>query len=251
MLRSIDNFMVTEQIKTIKRRRLHEEITVQIQELVRHGTLKAGDRLPAERDLSERLGVSRASLREAMRSLELRGLVVSRPGAGTFISSDCLDSAASIIASSIIDSRAILADIFEMRRLLEPGITGLAALRAVPADIQCMDAILVDQADQVRRGETGVDGDTAFHFAIAQATHNASLIKVVMTIADVLRQSRGQSLQTPGRAQTSIASHRDILELVRSHDVEGATMAMEHHIDVVEPAPIFHISETGNTTEAE
>jgi DNA-binding FadR family transcriptional regulator len=181
MLRSIDNFMVTEQITTIKRRRLHEEIAVQIQELVRHGTLKVGDRLPAERDLSERLGVSRASLREAMRSLELRGLVVIRPGAGTFISSDCLDSAASMIASSIIDSRAILADIFEMRRLLEPGMAGLAALRVVPADIQGMDVILTDQADQVRRGETGVDGDTAFHFAIAKGMKKRKPITEYLT----------------------------------------------------------------------
>ena len=232
--------MLAEQIKTIRRRRLHEDIVEQIQELVRDGTLKAGDRLPAERELAERLGVSRASLREAMRALELQGLVVSRPGAGTFINTERLDSVASIIASSLIDSDEVLADVFEMRRLLEPGIAALAAQRIMPEEIQRMEEILVDQASQVERGETGVEGDTAFHFAIARAAHNASLIKVVMTIADILWQSRDRSLQTPGRANRSLTSHRAILDLLRRHDTEGARKAMEHHIEVVEPAPLSH-----------
>ena len=104
--------MLKDRIKVIKRRRLHEEIVQQIQELVQDGSLKHGDRLPPERDLADRLRVSRSSLREAMRALELRGLVVSRPGAGTFINTEQLDTVASMIASRLIDSGGLLQDMF-------------------------------------------------------------------------------------------------------------------------------------------
>ena len=239
--------MLEEQIKAIKRRRLHEEIAQQIQELVWDGSLKHGDRLPPERELAERLQVSRSSLREAMRALELQGLVVSRPGAGTFINTERLDSVVSIIASCLMDSGEMLKDVFEMRRLLEPGIAALAAERATEEDIEHMEATLVEQAHQIDRGESGVEGDSAFHFAIAQATHNSALIKVVMAVADTLRESRDQSLQTPERANRSLASHQEILDIVHRHDVEGAHKAMEHHISVVEPASVPELAIDGKS----
>lgn len=208
----------------------------QIQEFIREGILKPGDRLPSERELAERLQVSRSSLREAIRALELKGLVVSRAGAGTFVSTESLDTLISIIASSLTDERDVLNDVFEVRHLLEPQIAALAAERADPLDLQKMEEALYEQERQVARGETGVEGDTAFHFALAQATQNGALVKVISTIADVLRQSRDQSLQSPGRPQRSLASHRHILEMVRRRDADEATSAMEYHISEVEPA---------------
>jgi GntR family transcriptional repressor for pyruvate dehydrogenase complex len=225
-----------EDFKIIKRRRLYQDIVGQIQGFIKEGILKPGDRLPSERELAERLQVSRSSLREAIRALELQGLVVSRPGAGTFISTESLDSLISIIASSLTEERDALNDIFEVRHLLEPQIAALAAERATPEDIQRAIEALEEQERQVARGETGVEGDTAFHFAMAQATQNWALVKVVSTIADILRQSRDQSLQTPGRPQRSLASHRQILDVVRRNDREGAREAMQHHISQVEPA---------------
>ena len=221
--------------RTIERRSLYQDIVRQIQELVRDGTLKPGDRLPSERELADRLQVSRGSLREAIRALELQGLVVSRPGAGTFVSSESLDTLVSMIASSRTQENGSLTSVFEVRRLLEPQIASLAAERAGPEDIEQMLNALRDQQDQIGRGQTGVEGDTAFHFAIAQATHNWALLKVMSTIADTLRQSRDRALQTPGRPQRSLASHRYILEMIQARDGVGARSAMEHHILEVEP----------------
>ena len=223
-----------EDFKVIQRRRVYQDIVGQIQELIQEGVLKPGDRLPPERELAERLQVSRSSLREAMRALELQGLVVSRPGAGTFVSTESLDSLISIIA----EAREYLNDIFEVRHLLEPQIAALAAERAMPKDIQRMAESLEEQAQQVARGETGVEGDTAFHFAMAQATQNQALLRVVSTIADILSQSRDQSLQTPGRPQRSLASHRDILGTIQRGEAEAARTAMQHHISEVEPAEL-------------
>ena len=206
----------------------------QIRELVRDGSLKHGDRLPSEREMAERLQVSRSSLREAMRALELQGMVASRPGAGTFINTGQFDAMASVIASCLVDSHQTVQDVFEMRRILEPGIAALAAERATEEDICQLESALGEQREQIERGESGVSGDSAFHFALAKATQNAALIKVVMAVADTLHQSRDRSLQTAGRAQRSLASHQDMLELVRSGDCTGAREAMEHHISVIE-----------------
>ncbi len=227
-----------EDFKAIKRTRLYQDIVGQIHGLIREGVLKPGDRLPPERELADRLHVSRSSLREAMRALELQGLLVSRPGAGTFVSSESMDALISIVASSLTQVRDFLNDIFEVRHLLEPQIAALAAERATQDDIQRMVEALEAQEGQIASGETGVEGDTAFHFAMAQATQNWALVKVISTIADILQQSRDQSLQTPGRPQRSLASHRHILDMIQRRDAEGARSAMQYHISEVEPANI-------------
>jgi GntR family transcriptional repressor for pyruvate dehydrogenase complex len=232
-----------EDFKAIKRRRLYQDIVGQIQGFIQEGILKPGDRLPSERELAERLQVSRSSLREAMRALELQGLVVSRPGAGTFVTTDSLDTLNSIIVSSLTEARDALNNIFEVRHLLEPQIAALAAERATQEDTQRMADALDQQEQQLARGETGVEGDTAFHFAVAQATRNGALVQVMSTISDILRQSRDQSLQTPGRPQRSLASHKQMLDMILEGNVEGAMSAMEHHILEVEPPHVF----TGGT----
>ena len=132
-----------------------------------------------------------------------------------------------------------LRDIFEVRHLLEPQLAALAAQRASPEDVGRLAAILEEQRRQIMEGETGVDADTEFHFALATATHNTALVKVVSAVEDVLRQSRDQSLQQPGRPERSLASHHQILEMVQARDTIGAREAMEHHLTAVEPATVF------------
>jgi len=225
-------------LRVIKRKRLYEDIVQQIHELIRQGTLKPGDRLPPERELAERLQVSRSSLREAIRALDLQGIVVSRPGSGTFINTNSAEDLVSTIASCLLVGRDDLSDIFEMRRLLEPQITALAVERATVANVRRMAKTLQDQELQISQGQTGVEADTAFHFAIAEATQNSALVRVFTTIADILRQSRNLSLQTPGRPQRSLRSHREILRKIVERDMEGAREAMAHHISAVEPVTI-------------
>lgn len=225
-------------LRVIKRKRLYEDIVQQIQDLIREGTLKPGDKLPPERELADRLQVSRSSLREAIRALDLQGVVISRPGSGTFINTTSAENLVSTIASCLMVGRGDLSDIFEMRRLLEPQITALAVERATVTNVKRMAKTLQDQESQVSKGQTGVEADTAFHFAIAEATQNSALVRVFTTIADILRQSRNLSLQTPGRPQRSLESHREILRKVVERDMEGAREAMAHHISAVEPIAI-------------
>ena len=171
-------------------------------------------------------------------------MVVSRPGSGTFVSTETLEPLVSIIASTLTLANQSLTDIFEVRHLLEPHIASLAAERATSDDCDRMKEAIDHQGLQIANGETGVEGDTAFHFALAQGTQNWALVKVISTISDILVQSRDHTMQTPGRPQRSLASHRHIREMVRAGNVEGARSAMEHHISEVEPAYV-HDGSTG------
>jgi GntR family transcriptional repressor for pyruvate dehydrogenase complex len=177
-----------------------------------------------------------------MRTLELQELVVSKPGAGTFVRAEASEPVSDALVAYLSEGKDVLLDVFEMRHILEPQIAVLAAERATPEDIQRMEEMLAAQADQIAQGETGAEGDTAFHFTIAEATHNSALVKVVTAVADILGQSREQPLQAPGRPQRSLASHRYILDMIKEGDGQGAREAMEHHISVVEP---FHIPAAG------
>ena len=218
-----------------KGRRLYEDIVQEFSSLIRQGVLKPGERLPSERVLADQLQVSRSSVREALRSLELQGLVISKRGSGTFINTDNLESMVALLASTLTSGADTLKHIFEMRHMLEPQIAALAAQRANKQEVAELESILEDQVKEIADGGTGVDSDTAFHFAMASATHNSALVKVVSAVEDILRRSRNQSLQEPGRPQRSLASHREILGMIHSGDAAGARRAMEYHLTTVEP----------------
>ena len=239
-----------EQVKGPKENaRLYEQIVHQFHELFQQGELQHGARLPSERAMAEQFKVSRSSVREALRSLELQGLVVSKRGSGNFVNTNDLDSMVALLATSLssgFGAPGTLKDIFEIRRMLEPQIAEMAAQRANPEDLDRLARILEEQEGQISQGETGVDADTAFHFALASATHNAALVKVISAVADILHRSRDRSLQAPGRPHRSLESHRRILETLSAGDPGEARRAMEHHLTVVEPASTVPEQETTN-----
>jgi GntR family transcriptional repressor for pyruvate dehydrogenase complex len=206
----------------------------QIHDLIREGKLRAGDQLPSERELAETFKVSRTSVREAIRALETKGLVVTRTGMGTFVADLPIEFLVAPFATLLIEEKDALADIFEVRKLVEPHIASLAAERATAADIQAMSDILNKQEAAVSRGESGVEADAEFHFAIGQATQNQALKKLISGLMDILSHSREESLQTAGRRQASLASHRGILAAIEAHDQERAREAMLRHIERVE-----------------
>jgi GntR family transcriptional repressor for pyruvate dehydrogenase complex len=221
-------------LKAIRKTRIYEEVVSQIHELIREGKFKARDQLPSERELAETFKVSRTSVREALRALEAQGLVVSRTGAGNFVAELPIESLVAPLAAMLIEEKDALADIFEMRKLIEPHIASLAAERATKRDIDRMKKILDKQREAVSRGETGVDADAELHFAIGRATQNQALEKLVSGLMDILSHSREESLQTKDRRKASIESHRKILVAIETHDTKKAREAMLFHIEQVE-----------------
>jgi len=221
-------------LKAIKKTRLYEEVVRQLHQLIEAGKLKAGDRLPAERELADTFRVSRTSVREAIKTLESEGFVLTRPGSGTFIAAVNVETLIQPFATLLSRGKDALIDLVEMRRLVEPGIAALAAERATPADLLRLKEIFQTQDQQIKRGESGVDSDAEFHLAIGQATHNAALQRLVSSIVEILKPMRERSLQTPGRVHDSLASHRELLVAIERHDPESARQAMQRHIEAVE-----------------
>ena len=220
-------------LRAVKPKRIHEEIVTQLRTLLADGHLKPGDQLPSERELSGKFQVSRASVREAIRSLESMGLIVSKTGAGTYFSSS-VDTLLSPLASVILQQKDVLLDIFEARKTIEPEMAAFAAKRATPEEVEQMEEILTEQARQIADGETGVDADTAFHSVLARATKNKVFLRLNEAIVESLRETRERSLQIHGRPIRSLVGHREILKAIRARVPERARHAMLAHLRAIE-----------------
>ena len=220
-------------LEPVKSVRIYEDIVRQVRALIADGHLKSGDRLPPERDLAERFRVSRTSVREALRSLQSRGLIEIRAGEGAFVRDVSVEALVEPLALVILPYREAVGELFEARRLLEPAIAALAARRATRDELSEMERILAEQAHEVARGRTGMAQDSALHAAIAAAAHNRAIVRIVNALVDLLAQSREESLHTPGRPRRSHQDHRRILGAIRRRDEAGARRAMLDHLTAV------------------
>jgi len=221
-------------LRAIKKTRIHEDVFHQIHQLIKEGRLRARDQLPSERELAETFKVSRTSVREALRALETQGLIVSRTGAGNFVADLPVESLIGPLARLLIDEKTALADVFELRKLIEPHIAALAAERATKRDIAQLKKIVAKQTEAVSRGETGVDADAELHLCISRATQNQALQKLVFGLMEMLSRSREESLQTAERRKASIDTHRRIVAAIEKHDRIKARKEMQLHIEQVE-----------------
>ena len=226
-------------LRAIKRIRIHEEVFKQIRQLIEEGRFRARDQLPSERELAETFKVSRTSVREALRALESQGLIVSRTGTGNFVADLPVESLIEPLARLLIDEKKALADMFEMRKLIEPHIAALAAARASRNDVDQLKRILAKQSEAVGRGETGVEADAELHFFISRTTRNQALQKLVSGLMELLSRSREESLQTGDRRASSIAAHRRIVAAIEKHDRAKARGEMLRHIEQVEEAVLL------------
>jgi GntR family transcriptional repressor for pyruvate dehydrogenase complex len=226
-------------LRAIKKTKIHEEVFNQIHQLIKQGRLRARDQLPSERELAETFKVSRTSVREALRALETQGLIVSRTGAGNFVADLPVESLIGPLARLLIDEKKALADVFEMRKLIEPHIAALAAERASRKDIAQLKRIVAKQIRAVGRGETGVEADAELHLSISRATRNQALQKLVSGLMEMLSRSREESLQTDKRRASSIATHRRIVAAIEKHDRSKARSEMLRHIEQVEESVLL------------
>ena len=225
---------VLEDLAPVRRTKVYAEVASQIHRLIADGRLKPGDRLPPERDLADMFGVSRTSVRDAIRVLEMRGLVEPRHGEGTVVRQIPIDAIVSPLADALAASKDLAADLFDMRKILEPPLARAAAVRATSEDIGALEEILARQAARIAASEVAIAEDDAFHYRIATAAKNQVVLRVVDVIMDLLRESRARSLQGPGRAQKSLEGHRRILAAIRGRDPEAAAEGMRAHIEEIE-----------------
>lgn len=225
---------VKTEFEAVRKTKLYEEVAKQIERLIVEGGLKSGDKLPPERELAEMFQVSRSSLRDAIRTLELTGLLEPRHGEGTVVCDLSADLLVNPLANMLTRKRELVAELLDVRKMLEPPLAARAAAHASPEEIAYLEDILRRQKEMVRRGELAIEEDSEFHYTIAMAAKNSVVQKVLDVLMDLLRTSRERSLQVEGRRQRSLAGHRRILKAIRQRDSTAAERAMRRHLKEIE-----------------
>ena len=220
-------------IAPIKKTRIAEEVADRIRVLMLDGTFPPGEPLPSERHLAERFGVSRGSIRDALRTLETIGLLETRHGQGTFPHELSVERLVAPLASVMAYRSDLQDELLDVRRMFEPAVARAAALRATDEDFADLQRILDTQRQKLKNGQSAIKEDTAFHAILARATRNRVVMSIMATLNDLLVESRTQSLQQKGRPARSIDGHESVVAALRRRDPEGASQAMYNHIDQI------------------
>ncbi len=221
------------------RTRLYEQVAEQITTWIAENNLAAGDRLPPERELAARLGVSRATLSQALVALEVIGVVAVRHGDGTVVT----ESRTRSIAQAIRAHADRLPEILDTRDALETKIAALAAARRSEEDLRRIDEALEVMASDIDAGGRGLEGDERFHGAVTTAAHSLLLARLMGEISELIRETRIASLAQPERPRVSLAGHRAIAEAIRAGDPQAASDAMHAHVALV--SDVAHLREPG------
>ena len=226
----------------VRTRRTFEEAAEQIADRVREGELLRGDKLPAERELALIMEISRPTLREAVRILVEAGVLEVRrgPGGGMFVASD-------VVPVELIRQRSStrlgeIAAVLEARRLIEPGVAQLAAVRASDEDFAALERTIEVMREIVGRGYTPADEDrflqldVQFHLALARASGNPTVETLVRTLFRQLEIARDMAMHIPLVPEWTIGIHERTLDALRSGDPDVIAEVMDEHLGQLERA---------------
>jgi GntR family transcriptional repressor for pyruvate dehydrogenase complex len=220
--------------KVVRTSRLYEQIVQQIEDSVLNGTLKPGDQLPAERELAQRLGVSRTAVREAVKALREKGLVEAYSGRGTFITDGTTHAARQSFDLMVkIGQQESSTHLAELRLILEPGIAAVAAARVEEEHLIAMrEAVVVMERSQADP-EAYIEADLDFHLALAEAAANPLILSLIDSIVGLLREQRIKIFNVEGGPQRGQVHHKRILDALERRDSEMARNAMRSHLEQV------------------
>jgi GntR family transcriptional repressor for pyruvate dehydrogenase complex len=210
-----------------------EEVADRIRVLILDGTFPSGKPLPSERVLAERFEVSRGSIRDALRILEMIGLLETLHGQGTFPRELTVNRLVAPLASVMTYRHDLRDELLDVRRMFEPAVARVAATRATEEDFADLRRIVDAQRRKLETGQSAIVEDSAFHAALARSTGNRVVISIMATLNDLLLESRAQSLQQSGRPQRSLKGHEAVVAAVCRRDADAASKAMFDHIDEI------------------
>jgi GntR family transcriptional repressor for pyruvate dehydrogenase complex len=218
----------------IARRNTYELVAEDLLLLIGDRSLRPGDAIPTERELTERYGVGRSSIREALRVLESNGVIASvRGGFVVAGASRALNKSLELL---LMLEEANLRELFEVRRTLEVETAALAAKRRRRTHLTELAAAIDDMERGLDDEDRYIAADVRFHLVLAEASGNRFVQHIMLAIRDLLRRALSTVYRIPESAAQSIAGHRVILVAVEARDAEGARVAMRDHLNAVERA---------------
>lgn len=217
---------------SLKPRRLSDGAVDQVVALVRSGALAPGAKLPPERDLVVRLGVSRNSLREAVRILETMGILRVVPGRGTWVREDVNQRAMQPVTSWLPVHSRDASDLLEMRETLEVKAAALAAERGTDEDLALISSCLDRLHSAVEAGdaESVIAADACFHEAVGAASGNRILAESLLSLNNLQVETRRVVVSLPGRLRRMIPEHHAVARAILARDAEAAAKAMFAHV---------------------
>jgi len=221
-------------LKAVEKKRAYDGIVKQILGLIEKGKLKRGDQLPVERELSETFKVSRATVREAIFSLESMKLVQRRQGDGTYVIASSEEALVQPLAAALFHEKDDIIDIFFIRKIVEPEVAQLASEQATPEEVSELEEILKEQERELRSGENPVQTDAEFHHVLARMARNRVLERLLLAFVDLMGKTREKYLQTEERKEKSLQGHQAILAAIRNGNGKAARQAMRQHLEEVE-----------------
>ncbi len=210
---------------------LYMQIVEDIRNAIRKGQLQEGHLLPSERELAQFYDVSRVPVREALKVLEFLGVVRHIRGKGVFVKKIRMQHVLDHFDFMIMDPVHGLLDLFEAREAIELQAVRLAAQRRTAADMEAMEAAIVEMQLNIALGKEVDAASIKFHTAIVDATHNQVMQKINEYLSDMLSVSRQYSLKDRVRHEVALSFHRRIQEKIVARDVDGAAEAMREHLE--------------------
>ncbi len=213
-------------LKAVRKKRAYEDIVKQIRALIEKGKLKRDDQLPTERELSETFKVSRATVREAIFSLETMKLVERRQGDGTYVIASSEEALVQPLAASLFHEKDDIIDIFSLRKIIEPEVAHLASENRTHGEMNEMEDILKEHEREVADGLSPIQANSDFHRLLARMAKNRVLERLLLALFDLLGETREKYLQTEDRKQKSLQGHHEILTAIKEGNGPAARQAM-------------------------
>lgn len=214
--------------------RVSQGIVDQVKTLIRDGRLSEGDRLPSERALCEQFGVSRVSVREALRVLEAGGLIEIRVGArgGAIVTSPTSARLGEGLADLMSMSSLTAAQVTEARKVIELAVLPLAVARATAEDIETLRHLIADGYDALSRDEYTMTLSSAFHVGLARCAHNPAIESLVESFhGPMLTSMRQAQIAEPTMGRRGTDEHSELVDAIEARDVEAAVAVMTVHLD--------------------
>jgi GntR family transcriptional repressor for pyruvate dehydrogenase complex len=213
---------------------LSEKIVERLLSLIREKQLRPGDRLPPERELAPMMGVSRPSLREALRALSAMKVVENRQGSGTYITSLRPELFVNHLDFIFTVNDATFLDLFEARKIVEVGLVALAARVIDDDQLARLEECLARSASSVNQPETFLKTDLELHSIIIEAAHNRTLALFMSSVNQINTASRRRTNELSEVRHQTLKDHKVIVETLKAHDPEAAAKAMRNHLAHVE-----------------
>lgn len=218
-------------VKVLPRTTLTEAAFEQLIAYVVKGTWKAGDRLPPERELCQQFGIARTSLREALKAMELVGMLDSRVGDGTFVCPRSEFLSRPLLWAFTGADHEELVEIMEARTAVEETLAGLAAERASREEISRIEMTVTQMRDAIAAGTSILEADMSFHLAVAAAAHNEPLQNAVQLLRNITRQWLKYKVQMPNVAASVLKRHQAVYRAIASGKPNAARLAMRKHLE--------------------